>query len=306
MTEIFKDLEDRHCPVCGATPEHSTLFLEASYDPARMSEFSFASRKSPEFMSYRLLKCSDCTTVYAQAAPPAAALAAAYKAASYDSSEEARLAADTYLQALRPAIAALPQKGRALEIGAGTGVFLERLLGDGFEAVVGVEPSSAAIAAASAAIRPHLREAVFHEADFESQSFDLVACFMTLEHVPDPRPLAQASLRLLRPGGVLALVTHDYAAPLNRMLGRRSPIIDIEHLQLFCPASLKRLLADAGFAAPRTAPIVNRYPLRYWARLTPAPGSLKPAALGMLEKLRLGGLRISMGVGNIIATGSKP
>ena len=297
--------------MCGATPANSTLFLEASYDPARMSAFSFASRKSPEFMSYRLLTCGDCSTVYAQAAPPAAVLAAAYKAASYDSSEEARLAADTYVQALLPAIAGHLHKGRAqktraLEIGAGTGVFLERLLDAGFAEVVGVEPSSAAIAAAAPAIRPHLREAVFREEDFEPESFDLIACFMTLEHVPDPRPLAHASLRLLRPGGVLALVTHDYTAPLNRLLGRRSPIIDIEHLQLFCPASLKRLLADAGFGAARTAPIVNRYPLRYWARLTPVPGRLKPAALGMLEALRLGGLRISMGVGNIIATGSKP
>ncbi len=292
--------------MCGAAPENGTLFLEASYDPARISEFSFASRKSPEFMSYRLLKCADCSTVYAQAAPPAAVLAAAYKAASYDSSEEARLAAGTYVQALLPAIAALPQKARALEIGAGTGVFLERLLDAGFADVVGVEPSSAAIASASPTIRRHLREAVFREEDFEPASFDLVACFMTLEHVSDPRPLARASLRLLRPDGVLALVTHDYTAPLNRMLGRRSPIIDIEHLQLFCPASLKRLLGDAGFGGIATKPIVNRYPLRYWARLTPIPGGLKPAALATLERVGLGGVKVSMGVGNIMAYGSKP
>ncbi len=303
---IFEALEARCCPVCGAGPDRASLFLEASYDPARIGAFSFASRKLPEFMSYRLLRCADCATVYAQSAPPAAALAAAYRAASYDSTEEARLAADSYMQAMRGILRFLPRQGRALEIGTGTGVLLERLLDAGFADVVGIEPSSAAIAAASPRIRPHIREGVFAEADFADQSFDLVCCFMTLEHVPDPRPLAVACLRLLRPGGVLALVTHDYSAPLNRALGRRSPIIDIEHLQIFCPASLLRLLSETGFAEARTAPITNRYPLRYWARLTPLPGAVKPAALRMLEALHLGGLRLSLSVGNVIAFGTRP
>jgi SAM-dependent methyltransferase len=302
---IFAELESRCCPVCGAAQDQASLFLEASYDPDRIGDFSFASRKLPEFMSYRLLRCGDCATVYAQAAPPAAALAAAYQAASYDSTEEARLAADTYMGAMQAAIAGLPQRGSALEIGTGTGVLLERLLDAGFAHVVGVEPSSAAIAAASPRIRPHIREGVFAEADFADQSFDLVCCFMTLEHVPDPRPLAAACLRLLRPGGVLALVTHDYSAPLNRLLGRRSPIIDIEHLQIFCPKSLLRLLTATGFANPRTAPIVNCYPLRYWARLTPLPGAVKPGALRLLDALHLGGLRVSMSVGNVIAFGTR-
>jgi SAM-dependent methyltransferase len=302
---VFAALEDRHCPVCGATPDQASLFLEASYDPSRLGDFSFASRKTPEFMSYRLLRCNDCTTVYAQAAPPAQVLAAAYKAAAYDSTEEASLAADTYMEGMRQTIAGLAQRGRALEIGTGTGVLLERLLDAGFADVIGVEPSSAAIAAASPRIRPHIREGVFSGADFQDASFDLVCCFMTLEHVSDPRTLAAACLRLLRPGGVLALVTHDYTAALNRLLGRRSPIIDIEHLQLFCPKSLARLLTDTGFTSARTARIVNRYPLRYWARLTPLPGAIKPAALRVLDALHLGGLRVSMGVGNIIAFGTR-
>jgi SAM-dependent methyltransferase len=305
LTAIFAQLEDRHCPVCGAAPDQARLFLEASYDAGRIGDFSFASRKSPEFMSYRLLRCDECATVYAQAAPPASVLAAAYKAASYDSTEEASLAADTYVHAMREVIAALPQRGRALEIGTGTGVLLERLLDAGFAEVVGVEPSPAAIAAASPRIRPHIREAVFAEADFAGQKFDLICCFMTLEHVADPRPLTEACLRLLRPGGVLAFVTHDYAAPLNRMLGRRSPIIDTEHLQIFCPASLVRLLTDAGFADVRTAPIINRYPLRYWARLTPLPGAIKPLALRVMDAIGLGGLRVSLGVGNIMSFGTR-
>jgi SAM-dependent methyltransferase len=302
---VFDRLETRHCPVCGAGPDKASLFLEASLDPARLTATSFASRKTPEFMSYRLLRCAGCETVYAVAAPAASMLADAYSTAEYDSSEEAALAADTYAGALAPTIAALPQRGRVLEIGTGTGVLLERLLDLGFAEAVGVEPSQAAICAAAVRVRGLIREGVFVETDFAPESFDLICCFQTLEHVADPRALVRSCTRLLRPGGALALVTHDYAAPLNRLLGRRSPIIDIEHLQLFCRASLQRLLRDAGVPPQTLSPLVNRYPLRYWLRLTPLPARLKGVVASMLGFAGIDRVRLGANVGNLLAIGRK-
>lgn len=240
-----------------------------------------------------------------KSAPPAELLADAYAGADYDSSEEARLAADTYIAALAPLLAQLPRGGRVLEIGAGTGVLLERLLAAGFAEAVGVEPSHAAIAAASPAVRGLIREGVFVESDFAPASFDLICCFQTLEHVPDPRALAAASARLLRPGGALALVTHDYAAPLNRLLGRRSPIIDIEHVQIFCRASLTRLLRDAGLTPLPITTLRNRYPLRYWLRLAPLPAPLKRAVAGVLRGVGLDRALLAVNVGNVLAIGRK-
>jgi SAM-dependent methyltransferase len=303
---LFDQLDARACPVCGAGPDRAAIFLEASYDPAKLTAASFASRKTPEFMSYRLLRCADCATVYAVAAPPAEMLAHAYSDADYDSSEEAALAADTYATALTTTIAALPQRGRMLEIGTGTGVLLERLQQAGFAEVVGIEPSRAAIAAATSTVRGFIREGVFVESDFAPASFDLICCFQTLEHVPDPRGLAQSCARLLRPGGALALITHDYAAPLNRLLGRRSPIIDIEHLQLFCRPSLDRLLRDAGLLPREVRTLSNRYPLRYWLRLTPLPGGIKHALARLLSLAALDRVRLGVNVGNLLAVGHKP
>jgi SAM-dependent methyltransferase len=272
----------------------------------RLDSFSFASRKAPEFMSYQMLRCETCCTVFAAAAPPPECLAAAYSQAAYDSAEEAILAADTYEAVLQPVIASLPQRARALEIGTGTGVFLERLRAAGFADVAGVEPSKAAIAAAEAKIRPLIYEGVFAEEDFARESFDLICCFQTLEHVSAPKEVTGACLRLLRPGGVLAYVTHDYTAPINRLLGRRSPIIDIEHLQLFCRSSLEQLLVRAGFVVEEITPLVNRYPLRYWLRLSPLPPPIKRVSSHTLAFLGLGGLRIGVNVGNLMAIGRKP
>ncbi len=305
-SNVFADLAARVCPVCGAGPEAATLFLAQSFDAARLTADSFASRKTPEFMSYRLLRCLDCATVYAVAAPPAEALARAYAEAGYDSADEAIQAADTYAAALRPHIAALPQRGTALEIGTGTGVLLERLLDAGFAEVVGIEPSAAAIAAAAPRARSHIRQGVFAAADFAPASFDLICCNMTLEHVPDPACLTRACAKLLRPGGMLAFVTHDYTAPLNCLLGRRSPIIDIEHLQLFCPASLARLFQTSGLQPVATGKLRNRYHLRYWLRLAPLPSTLKSTIARLLVALGLDRTTLALNVGNLMAIARRP
>lgn len=302
---IFDRLESRRCPVCGAGVGNAVTFLKQSFDRTRLSDFTYASRKMPEFMSFELVTCGSCETVYASSAPPPQALARAYHEAQYDSAEEAKLAAAAYEKALSPYLATLPSFRRALEIGTGTGVFLSVLKRAGFAEVIGVEPSRAAIDAADPQVRSFIREGIFVENDFEAESLDLICCFQTLEHVPEPRQLVESCARLLRKGGLLAIVVHDYRAPINRALGRRSPIIDIEHLQLFCRPSLNRLLSTAGLEIVCIHSISNHYPLRYWLRLAPLPAGLKSAAIRALSACGAAEIRIKVNVGNLISIGRK-
>lgn len=256
-------------------------------------------------MCHHLVRCSSCSLVYADRPPSVNDLAQAYHSADYDSSEEADDAAAAYARAIEPVLRRLPQRDRALEIGTGTGIFLEHLQRAGFRETLGVEPSAAAIAAAPAHRRDWIREAMFEPDDYAPQSFDLICCFMTMEHVRDPLPLARASASLLRPGGAFVTVTHDWQAPVNRLLGKRSPIIDIEHLQLFSRDSLQRMFAEAGYQDFGVSPFVNRYAIRYWARLAPLPGTVKRATLRALAG-GLGSPKLGVNVGNLIAHGFRP
>lgn len=294
----------RNCPVCGAGPANATLFLEDSIDPSRLSGFSFASRKVPEYMSHKLVRCGICDLVYADNPPDAGVLANAYHEAAYDSAEEADDAAAAYLRAAGKSLAALPRRRSALEIGTGTGVFLECLQREGFSELVGVEPSRAAIEAAPAHRRQWIREGIFEERDFTAESFDLVCCFMTLEHVRDPRAVAEAARRLLRPGGAFVAVTHDYRSPVNRLLGKRSPIIDVEHMQLFSAASVRRLFEESGYERITVNAFVNRYRASYWLRLAPLPTALKS---GLSRLLMACGMdrHVAFNVGNVFTAGFK-
>lgn len=295
--------ESRCCPACGAAPEAATLFLEENIDPTKLSGFSYASRKTPEFMRHRLVRCTVCDLVYVAVPPAQDDLAEAYHQADYDSSEEASDAADAYMRAMGPILRSLPSKGAALEIGAGTGVLLDRLKSDGFSTLVGVEPSAAAIAAAPAERRAWLREGIFREEDFAPASFDLICCFMTMEHVRDPQVTAAAALRLLKPGGAFVTVTHDYKSLVNRVLGEKSPIIDIEHMQIFSAASIQTLLRRTGLTGVSAKPFNNRYAVRYWLRLAPLPTGLKAGVTDILRVTGLERLKLSANVGNTMAVG---
>jgi hypothetical protein len=123
----LESLEARSCPVCGSSSENARLFLDRSIDLARITDASFASRKLPEYMSHRLVRCNDCTTIYAVEGPSPEMLAAVYRDASYDTAVEAEMAATTYANILAPYVALLARRNVLLEIGTGTGVFLERM-----------------------------------------------------------------------------------------------------------------------------------------------------------------------------------
>ena len=293
---------DRLCPLCGES-HVSSLFAEARFDPARLGEFAYASRKLPEYMHHRLMQCSRCDVIYASPVPDTSELESAYEAAAFDSQQEAAYAAKTYIKALRSICDRLPDLVGALDIGAGDGAFCGELTSIGFSNVTGLEPSSAPIAAAAENLRACLRQEMFAPGLFPPEQFSLVTCFQTIEHVSSPAQLCREAVRLLKPGGALCLVAHNRRALSCRLLGRRSPIFDIEHLQLFSPMSLQRLLADAGLRSVVVKPLYNRYPISYWTRLFPFPSAIKTALLWSLRASHTGQISLMLPAGNLLAYG---
>jgi 2-polyprenyl-3-methyl-5-hydroxy-6-metoxy-1,4-benzoquinol methylase len=297
---------NRNCPVCASGLDKSVLFLEESIDQSKLSGFSFASRKLPEYMNHRLVRCKACDLVYVSNPPGQDELAVAYHQADYDSSQVADDAAISYIRALEPVFSRLKYKTTALEIGAGTGVLLDHLQSKGFSDLIGVEPSTAAIEAAPAHRKKWLKEGIFHENEFKPNSIDLICCFMTMEHVQDPSQTASAAFNLLRPGGAFVTITHDYHSVVNRLLGKRSPIIDIEHMQLFSNQSIQALFKRTNYVDITAQSFVNRYALSYWLRLAPLPVSLKPKIEASMRMIGLDKLKMSIAVGNTLAVGYKP
>ncbi len=295
----------RPCPVCGSS-EESKLFAEANVDLSKLDQFAFASRKMPEYMHWRLWLCGRCDLVYASPAPAAGELASLYQAAAFGSSSEAHFASRTYARILRThVVPQLADLQGALDIGTGDGAFLHELLDMEFSDVLGMEPSSAPIEASDARVRPLIRPGLFQPNVFAADQFRVVTCFQTIEHVPDPLALCREAWRILKPEGALVLIGHNRRALSAKLLGGKSPIFDIEHLQLFSPISFRRVLSSAGFTSVSVFSFWNRYPMSYWAQLFPFPARLKSLLLSCLSVTGLGRVTIGLPAGNLVAIGFK-
>src|SRR5450830_1453245 len=154
-------------------------------------------------------------------------------------------------------------------------------------------------------VKKFLKNDFFRKEDFEETTFDLITCFQTLEHLDSPLELCNAVYDLLRPGGMFVTVVHDFRAPLARFLGKKSPIYDIEHLQLFSPKSMTSLYQKVGFSDVSVQSLRNAYPLSYWLRLMPLPKIIKYRLLSTITSSSFGNRLISAKVGNLLAVGIK-
>jgi SAM-dependent methyltransferase len=299
------ELERTACPGCDGKGPYS-LYAEAKIDPRLVGELAFASRKSPELMHHRLVQCPDCDLLFANPIPQTTAVEQAYAEASFDSAEEAGFASRAYARLIDGIRKDLPDSAGVLDIGTGEGSFLDELTARGFTGLVGVEPSAAPIAAAKPETRALIREEPFDPNAFAPESFALITCFQTLEHVFEPAILARDVLRLLKPGGAFVAVCHNRRALSARVLGKKSPIFDIEHMQLFSPQSGRTLLTHAGYERVRASMIVNRYPVYYWSRLLPIPGGRKDSVVDRLKRSAIGRAAVSLPAGNQVLVGFKP
>ena len=273
---------------------------------AELDAFAFASRKRPEYMHHRLVLCRSCDLVYADPAPVPAALDEAYQEAAYDSSEEAHLASRTYGRLVDRIVGRLPSRSGALDIGTGDGSFLEELAQRGFTDVRGVEPSAAPIEHADPRIRMLIHHGGFGPDLCESGSLSLVTCFQTIEHLHDPIGVCRQAMEMLRPGGALLLVAHNRRAVSARLLGERSPIYDVEHLQLFSPQSARRLMRGVGLVDVATRAIINSYPASYWAKLFPFRAPVKARVMAMLDRHPVGRTLVPLPAGNMAVFGFRP
>ena len=292
------------CPLCINKKNETKTFLKKNINHQIIGEFSYSSRKVPEFMNYELLKCDVCTFIYAINIPNLERVNNDYKNSTFVSADDADDAALTYYNKIREKINIM-NFDSALEIGAGSGSFIAKLKKLGFEKITGVEPSISSIEFAKNEIKAHLINDVFETAKIEKNAYDLVCCFMTMEHVHDPLYTIKKSFEILKNDGKIILVTHNCEHLLHKFLGKKSPIIDVEHLQLFSSKSIFQILDINNFTNIEIFNLKNKYNLKYWVSLLPLPYIIKKMIIKILNFLGFHNFKLRLDVGNIMIVADK-
>ena len=98
-----------------------------------------------------------------------------------------------------------PNKGKILDIGAGTGEFLSVAKNDGWQ-TIGVEPSDKAKAIAKSKGVSFVEQT----SELENHSFDVISMWHVLEHVPNLDEQIKELKRLLKPNGTLIIAVPNF------------------------------------------------------------------------------------------------
>ena len=284
------------CPICKAP---TSLKFRENIESHQFKSTTYGSRKRPELMHYALHECRDCHLLYVANGPTSPDLEQLYFDSDFDSPQEAKHASQTYLREVqRRAL----DCSSVLDVGAGEGSFLQLCIQNGSEFVQGYEPSRAARNQSAGSVREAIIPGTF-EGKEPSPVFSLVTLFQTIEHLKSPEEFLDFAQNSLRDGGTVAIACHDYRHPLNLILGRASPIFDIEHLQLFSRRSIYRLLSRAGFQNISVRRYWNRYPIAYLIKLSPLGDVFSPVWKN--PKSFLYRLSFPVMLGNLFVTATK-
>ncbi|MBU6376677.1 MAG: class I SAM-dependent methyltransferase [Bdellovibrionales bacterium] len=195
-----------------------------------------------------------------------------------------------------------------LDLGAGDGSFLAELQRRGAQSLSGIEASLAAMERAPPQIRSIIepifldpRSASFQEwVGRHSSSAGYLTCFQLIEHLHEPLEVLRAARGTLRPGGYLLIVSHDVSGWVQRLFRSRSPLLDVEHFQLFSKKTLADLLRRAGFESVQVSSFSNRHSVAHWLQLSPLPSPLRQRLAKVLIRARLADCRLRAPAVNVV------
>ncbi len=144
-----------------------------------------------------------------------------------------------------------PQKGKLLDIGAGTGDFLAVAKANGWD-TTGIEPSEKARAIAMSkgvAFGGNLLEVKDH-------SFDVITMWHVLEHVPDVEAEITELKRILKPDGVIVIAVPNFKSYDAKHYGIFWAAYDVpRHLWHFSKTAIEKLFARQGIQLIKILPM---------------------------------------------------
>ncbi len=293
------------CAICGTTNGAEELY-PATLELSALTAAHFSARRLPDGVHHRIVRCRRCRLVRSDPVLGPAAMAELYRASTFDYAEELDGLSSTYGAALDRVAALVPARGALLDIGCGSGFVLSLARDRGWESVRGVEPSADAIDHAAPEIRALIECDLMRPGLFGAESFDAVTLFQVLDHMPDPLELLRETLRILKPGGAILAFNHDVSAYSARVMGERSPIIDVEHTYLYSPPTMRALFEAAGFVVDSAESVRNTCSAGYLLHLAPIPSTLKRAILPRVKRSRLGRVRCTVSLGNLCLLARRP
>jgi SAM-dependent methyltransferase len=270
------------CPACAGGSIHE--YRKGTF-PGRLTQDEIKITDSQYGKTWDLSICAGCGHIFANPCPDPDNLASLYGRVEdplYE--EESGGRSRNFLRILRRLESLAPQKGALFDVGAATGILLDLARRRGWEPA-GIEPSSWAVEVAAQKYGLDLLRGSLETAALPAGRYSAVTMIDFIEHTPLPFEALEKARAILKPGGILVLVTPDIHSRAARLAGRRWWHIRPAHLAFFSRRSLSVLLGRAGFAVVAEHRYAWTFSIHYLLSRKPSlQAALKKGALASLLK----------------------
>jgi cyclopropane fatty-acyl-phospholipid synthase-like methyltransferase len=245
------------------------MIIHHSVCPACSSNHISASLSTIDYTvtkeQYTIYTCKDCSLRFTQDIPTIEEIGKYYQSDAYVSHSDTKkgLINTIYhkvrrftLQQKQKLISQTTglQKGRLLDIGAGTGAFANTMQQAGWE-VKGLEPDETAREQAQKNynLSLDLPQQLY---SFESENFDAITMWHVLEHVHDLNGYWEKFAQILASNGRLVIAVPNYTSYDAKHYGEYWAAYDVpRHLYHFSPHSIEQLGKRYGFKLEAIQPM---------------------------------------------------
>jgi len=242
------------CPVCGHAEYRKYLRVPDRFKPEKGYQFS-------------LVACGACEFVFLNPRPCPGSIGAYYGDEAYQpflSRKEGRSLWDALYAMVRSRavrnkrrkIEQWQASGRLLDVGCGTGEFLDEMQRHGWE-VAGIEKDEAAAAFAGSAYGLNVETSDLQACSLPDSSCDVITLWHVLEHLYGPADALRKAAALLKPDGLLLVAVPNIASLDFRFYRENWVALDApRHFHHFRQADMERLCDAAGLALVDTHQMV--------------------------------------------------
>jgi 2-polyprenyl-3-methyl-5-hydroxy-6-metoxy-1,4-benzoquinol methylase len=206
--------------------------------------------------AFDLCDCLNCGIRFTQPMPDEAHIGAYYQSENYISHSDTKegivnrlyhMARQWMLNSKRKMAVNSASSSTLLDVGSGTGYFLQHMLNHGYQ-VLGVEVDEGARSFAQQQFGLDVRTPDELTQGKITGPFGLISMWHVLEHVHDPKLYLTRLYQLLEPGGLLLIAVPNYTSLDAQHYRGHWAAYDVpRHLWHFSPKAMTRLVDEMGF-----------------------------------------------------------
>lgn len=212
-----------------------------------------------------IVSCPDCGIIYLNEKTTQEKISTYYEVVedpTYFIEQPAREV--TFKNYLRKLERERPRKGKLLDVGTHTGLFVKIAKDSGWDAT-GVEPNKWSVDFAKKNYGISLINKSFSDNLFPPDTFDVITMWDVIEHFTDPILEIRKVYKYLKPGGMFVFSTVDPKSVLAKIMGTRWPWYMEMHRIFLDHQSAKHYLEKEGFEKVTFKPHWRNLSLGYFA-----------------------------------------